>query len=207
MTWTKFLLRKTGSAMQTFKEKKLLFDFPDDWQVTHYDAKADPITGTLAGFYRRILTGGGVKYVQAVDFICHLPDAPKKLQFIEVKDDRLDTKAEGERRTQLFEAVMSKVASTLAGLLIAERLGEQMDDDLLRPMACLSVEPEIDVVLFWVEPPVAGTVLRRVVKKDGKTLLHQRLAAKLGQWGITFYLYNLVDTDRLPPDWQVRDLA
>lgn len=193
--------------MQTFKEKNLLFDFPDDWQVTHYDARIDVITGASVGFYRKTLTSGGVKHVQAVDFICRLPDAPKKLQFVEVKDDRLDARAEGERRTQLFEAVMSKVASTLAGLLIAERLGQQMDDNLLRPMACLSEQPEIEVVLFWVEPPIAGSILRRIVKKDGKVLLQQRLAAKLGQWAIPFCLYNLVDADRRPPDWQVRDLA
>lgn len=192
--------------MPTFREKKLLFDFADDWQVVHYDVKADPVAGTSAGFYRRIVTGGGVKHVQAVDFICYLPTSPKKLQFVEVKDDRLDTRAEGERRTQLYEAVMSKVASTLAGLVLAERLGEQLDDDLLRPMACLSQQPTIEVVLFWVEPLVAGTTLRRNTKKNGKVILQQRLAAKLKQWKILFSLYNLTDADRLPPDWQVREI-
>ncbi|SHI43929.1 hypothetical protein SAMN02745146_0880 [Hymenobacter daecheongensis DSM 21074] len=192
--------------MQTFKEKKLLFDFPDDWQVTQYDALADLVAGAPAGFYRRIVTGGGVKHVQAVDFICNVPGVSKRLQFVEVKDDRLDARAEGERRTLLFEAVMSKVAGTLASLVIAERLGEQMDDDLLRPMACLSEQPVIEVVLFWVEPPVAGTTLRRAVKKGGKTTLQQRLAAKLHQWGMLFSLYNMADADRLASDWQVREV-
>ncbi len=190
--------------MPTFREKKLLFDFPDDWQVVHYDAKADPVAGTPAGFYRRILTSGGVSRLQAVDFICRLPADPASLQLVEVKDDRLDTRAEGERRTQLYEAVMSKVAGTVAGLMIAERLGMRLDDDLLRPMACLSSQPAIEVILFWLEPPVAGTTLRRVVKKDGKAILQQRLAAKLRQWDMEFALCNLTDPDRLAPHWQVR---
>ncbi|AMR29224.1 hypothetical protein A0257_20420 [Hymenobacter psoromatis] len=192
--------------MPIFREKKLLFNFSDNWQVVHYDVKADPIMGVTAGFYRRILTGGGVKHVQAVDFICLLPTIPKALQFIEVKDDRLDTRAEGERRTQLYEAIMSKVASTLAGLILAERLGEQLDDDLLRPMACLGQQPAIEVVLFWIEPPIAGTTLRRNVKKSGKIMLQQRLSAKLKQWGMPFFLYNLTDADRIPPDWQVSEI-
>ncbi len=190
--------------MPTFREGKLLFEFPADWQVVHYDIDADPAAGTPAGFYRRVMTSGGVKYVQAVDFISRLPNEPERLQFLEVKDDRLDITAEGERRTQLYEAVLSKVASTLAGLTLAERLGEQMDDDLLRPMACLSQRPEIEVVLFWVEPPVVGTTLRRTVKKEGKTLLQQRLAAKLRQWDMPFSLFNL--TDRPPVLWQVREV-
>ncbi|WP_092769994.1 hypothetical protein [Hymenobacter actinosclerus] len=192
--------------MQTFREKKLLFGFPDDWQITHYDVNANPAANTPAGFYRRILTSGGVKHVQAVDFICRFPGVPTKLQFVEVKDDRLDARAEGERRNQLFEAVMSKSASTLAGLIIAERLGEHLDDELLRPMACLSEQPIIEVVLFWVEPPVVGSPLRRVVKKGGRTGLQQRLTSKLHQWGLRFSLYNLADADRLAPDWQVSEL-
>lgn len=191
--------------MQTFREKKLLFDFPDDWQVAHYDAKADPVAGTPAGFYRRILTSGGVSKIQAVDFVCRLPVESASLQLVEVKDDRLDTRAEGERRAQLYEAVMSKVAGTVAGLLIAERLDAQLDDDALRPLACLSNRPEIEIVLFWLEPPVIGTTLRRVVKKDGKAILQQRLAAKLRQWGMEFALYNLTDPDRLPIHWQARE--
>ena len=188
--------------MPTFREKMLLFNFPDDWQVVHYDTKADPIAGTPAGFYRRILTSGGVSKVQAVDFICRLPAESASLQLVEVKDDRLDIRAEGERRTQLYEAVMSKVAGTMAGLAIAERLGV---DELLRPMACLSSRPEIEVILFWLEPPVVGTTLRRVVKKDGKAILQQRLAAKLRQWDMEFALYNLTDPDRLAPYWQAHE--
>lgn len=193
--------------MQTFKEKKLLFDFPDEWQVVQYDAKADPVTDNPAGFYRRVITGGGVKHIQAVDFVCKPSGILARLQFIEVKDDRLDARAEGERRTLLFEAVMSKVASTLAGLLIAERLGEKLDDNQLRPLACLTEQPLIEVVLFWVEPPVTGSTLRRVVKKSGKVDLQQRLTAKLHQWGMPFALYNLADADRAAPEWAVRDIS
>lgn len=192
--------------MQTFREKKLLFDFPDDWQVVHYDAKSDPVTGTPAGFYRRTLTSGGVNKVQAVDFACRLSVVPASLQLVEVKDDRLDTSPEGERRTKIYEAVMGKVAGTVAGLLIAERLGDQLDDDLLRPLACLSNHPAIEIVLFWLEPPVVGTTLRRVAKKDGKAILQQRLAAKLRQWNMEFALCNLTDPDRIPIHWNVREV-
>ena len=192
--------------MPTFKEGKFLFDFPADWQVIHYDRDADPATGAAPGFYRRIITNGGVKYIQAVDFICLPPRAPKRLTFLEIKDDRLDTRAEGERRTLLYEAVMSKVASTLAGLLLAERLGQQLPDDEIKPFACLSELPLIEVALFWLEPPVPVNMLRRVVKKDGKTLLQQRLTAKLLQWDMPFTLYNLTDADRLPVEWQAHEV-
>lgn len=193
--------------MQTFREKKLLFDFPDEWQVVQYDAKADPSTGRPAGFYRRVITGGGVKHIQAVDFICKPSGTPARLQFLEVKDDRQDVRAEGDRRTLLFEAVMGKVASTLAGLLIAERLGDQLDDNQLRPLACITEHPVIEVVLFWVESPVTGSTLRRLVKKSGKLDLQQRLTAKLYQWGMPFALYNLTDADRSAPEWTVREIS
>ena len=192
--------------MPTFREGKFLFDFPANWQVAHYDRDADPTTGTGPGFYRRVVTNGGVKHVQAIDFVCLPPAEPKKLLFLEIKDDRLDTRAEGERRTLLYEAVMSKVASTLAGLLLAERLRSQLPDDEIQPLACLSELPLIEVALFWLEPPALGNTLRRVVKKDGKTLLQQRLTAKLLQWAMPFTLCNLTDTDRLPTDWQVREI-
>lgn len=192
--------------MPTFREGKLLFDFPADWQVVHYDRDADLATGTAPGFYRRVVTNGGVKQVQAIDFVCLPVAAPKKLLFLEIKDDRLDTRAEGERRTQLYEAVLSKVASTLAGLLLAERLRSQLPGDEVQPLACLSELPLIEVALFWLEPPVPSNTLRRVVKKDGKTLLQQRLTAKLLQWDMPFTLYNLTDADRLPLEWQAREV-
>ncbi len=184
--------------MPSFKEGKFWFDFPADWQVVHYDRDADPATGAAPGFYRRVVTNGGVKQVQAIDFVCLLPATPKKLLFLEIKDDRLDTRAEGERRTLLYESVMSKVTSTLAGLLLAERLHAQWPSDEVQPLACLSELPLIEVALFWLEPPVPSSTLRRVVKKDGKTLLQQRLTAKLLQWDMPFTLYNLTDSDRLP---------
>lgn len=191
--------------MPTFSEGKFQFDFPVDWQVAHYDRDADVATGATPGFYRRVVTSGGVKYVQAVDFICLLPGERKRLLLLEVKDDRLDGRAEGERRTLLFEAVMSKVASTLAGLTLAERLSQQLAGDEMQPLACLNEQPLIEVALFWLEPVAPTTTLRRVVKKDGKTLLQQRLTAKLRQWEMPFALYNLTDTDRLPVEWQARE--
>lgn len=191
--------------MPTFKEGKLQFDFPAGWQVAHYDRDADSATGATPGFYRRVVTSGGVKYVQAVDFICLLPGERKRLLLLEVKDDRLDARAEGERRTLLFEAVMSKVASTLAGLTLAERLSQQLAGDEVQPLACLSAQPLIEVALFWLEPAAPTTTLRRLVKKDGRTLLQQRLTAKLQQWGMPFALYNLMDADRQPAGWQARE--
>lgn len=192
--------------MPTFREGKFQFDFPADWQVVHYDQDADPVTGLAPGFYRRVVTNGGVKYVQAVDFVCLLPGEQKKLLFLEIKDDRLDARAEGERRTLLYEAVMSKVASTLAGLTLAERLRKQLPGDEVQPLACLSELPLIEIALFWLEPVVPSNTLRRVVKKDGKTLLQQRLTAKLLQWDMPFTLHNLTDADRLPTEWQAREL-
>jgi hypothetical protein len=97
--------------------------------------------------------------------------------------------------------------AALAGLTLAERLGE----DSLRPMACLSRRPAIEVILFLVEPleksiPDVGSrrTLRRLVSQQLKTTLDQRLSAALNRWGLPFTLYNL--SNRLPPDWQVRDI-
>ena len=139
-----------------------------------------------------------------MDIVCRLPDVPAKLQFIEVKDDRKRTTGTGDRHAELFISVLQKTIGTLAGLVLAERLGE------LRPQACLSQNPPIEVVLFLVEPaPVAVATaendLSRLVKKERVAALDQRLTAKLDEWGILFALCNL--SNRLPRDWQVRDLA
>lgn len=194
--------------MPTVVEKKLAFDFLADWAVTKYDHQADPATNEPASFYRRVIEKGGVQNVQGVDIICRLPGMPNQLQFIEVKDDRRRTLAAGPRHAELFVSMLGKTTGTLAGLLLAERL----DEASLRFCACLSQRPDIEVILFLVEPPpvTAPEVdgkngLRRLNRQDYITSLDQRLTAKLGEWDLNFRLYNL--TDRPAPDWQVRDLA
>lgn len=199
-------------------ERKLAFEFPDNWQAVAYDRQANPKTGEPASFYRRIVEKGGVQYVRGIDIVCRLPDLPERLQFIEVKDDRKrepDTDVEDNRRkkeprhTELFRIVMQKTAGTLAGLLLAERL----QDDSMLPYACLNQRPVIEVILFLVEPELlseppdsAENGIYRLARKERVTGLDQNLTNKLDEWGLKFHLYNFTPS-RLPPNWQVQDLA
>jgi len=192
----------------------LAFDFQADWQVVKYDQEEDPVANETAGFYRRIILGeeaaksGDAQGIRAMDIVCRLPGEPERLQLIEVKDDRKRTKEKGERETELYNTILLKTIGTLAGLTLAERLG----DASLRPIACLSRQPAIEVVLFLIEP-LAETIpdigskrkMRRLVKQQARTGLDQRLSAAFDRWGLLFKLYNL--SNRLPPVWQVRDLA
>jgi hypothetical protein len=192
----------------------LAFDFPADWQVVKYDQDENPATAETAGFYRRVVLGEGeegsedAQGIRAMDIVCRLPGLPAHLQLIEIKDDRKRTKEKGERETELYTTVLLKTAGTLTGLLLAERLG----DASLQPMACLSRQPVVEVILFLIEP-VAEQVadigskrkLRRLAKLQIKTTLDQRLSSTLRRWGLPFALYNL--TNRLPSDWRVREVA
>lgn len=197
--------------MPTIEEKNsegkgLAFDFPDDWRVQKYDQDAEPATGTVAGFYRRVILSEGVQQVREMDIVCRLPGQPARLQLIEVKDERKrDPTADvGVRHEELRQTVLRKTLGTLASLLLAERLG----DDSLRPMACLSQDPQLEIVLFLQEPavlPARQTLLRKVAEKDRVNNLDQKLTAKLHQWGIAFFLYDL--NKRQPALWQVRDLS
>jgi hypothetical protein len=192
--------------MPIVTERKLELEFSEDWKIVQYDQQANPKTGEAASFYRRIIERGGVQQVRGMDIVCRLPDVPAKLQFIEVKDDRKRTIGMGDRHAELFISVLQKTVGTLAGLVLAERLGEAS----LHTQACLSQNPPIEVVLFLVEPALAPSTsaengLSRLVKKERVAALDQRLTAKLDEWGIVFALYNL--SNRPPRDWQVRDLA
>ena len=203
--------------MPSLTERKLTFEFPSDWQVVAYDRPADPATGAPASFYRRVVEKGGVQYVRGMDIVCRLPGLPIGLQFIEVKDDRTWQPASGvpdpcekqqPRHTELFRTVMQKTAGTLAGLVLAERLQEAS----LRPHACLSQAPAIEVILFLLEPelppelPAPGeNGIYQLARKERVSGLDQKLTNKLAEWGLTFHLYNL-SPNRLPPDWQVREL-
>lgn len=191
----------------------LAFDFPDSWQAVKYDQDEAVASQELAGFYRRIILGEkeidskDAQGIRAMDIVCRLPGEPKRIQLIEIKDDRKRTKEKGERETELYNTVLLKTTGTLAGLLLAERLG----DASLRPMACLSRQPAVEVILFLVEPPVEAVPdvgskrsLRRLAKLQVKTTLDQRLTATLKRWGLPFKLYNL--SNRPSPDWQVREL-
>lgn len=191
----------------------LAFDFQAGWQVVKYDQEEDQVANETAGFYRRIILGeeaeksGDAQGIRAMDIVCRLPGEPERLQLIEVKDDRKRTKEKGERETEIHNTILLKTVGTLAGLTLAERLG----DALLRPMACLSRQPAIEVILFLLEP-LAETIpdigskrkIRRLVKQQAKTGLDQRLSAAFDRWGLPFRLYNL--SNRLPPDWQVREV-
>lgn len=226
MRWRKFLPAKTNCQMPTIIEDKLAFDFPPDWQVTKYDQQADSETNEPPGFDRRIMQSEGVKQVRSMDIVCRLPGEFPSLQFIEVKDDRKrvdeylpapctwpdgdcqrQVKNSISRHTQLYETVLLKTVGTLAGLLLAERLG----DVTLQSVACLARRPEVEIVLVLVElPPVIAPKnvkekLRRLARLDLAEILHQKLSAKLHQWGLPFRLYNL--TNRPPAPWRVRDLT
>ena len=202
--------------MQVITERKLTFEFPDGWQAVAYDRPANLVTGEPASFYRRVVEKGGVQYVRGIDIVCRLPGLPERLQLIEVKDDRKrevekeepdDGKDKKEpRHTELFRTVMQKTAGTLAGLLLAERLREES----LRPQACLSQHPAIEVVLFLLEPevppalPAAGeNGIYQLARKERVSGLDQKLTTKLNEWGLRFHLYNF---NRLPPDWQAYEL-
>lgn len=205
---------KTDSFMPIIEEKNnegkgLAFYFPSDWQVVKYDQEADSAANIPAGFYRRVILSEGVQQVRGMDIVCRLPGKPKQLEFIEIKDEReRDPETNvALRHDELRKTVLRKTLDTLAGLLLAERLNE----DSLRPMACLSQHPEIRVILFLVEPlpipipPRRNKKLRKLTKQQVRTGIDQQLNAKLDKWGISFQLYNL--NDRPPKHWYVRDLA
>lgn len=195
--------------MPTIEEKNkegrgLAFDFPPDWRVVKYDQDAEPATSELAGFYRTVILSDGVQQVRGMDIVCRLPGEPERLQFIEVKDERQRDPAAsvGLRHEELRQTVLRKTLGTLAGLVLAERIGEAS----LQPMACLTRQPLLEVVLFLEEPPLPAprqTPLRRATEKDRKNILDQKLTAKLHQWGIPFFLYDL--DKRKPVLWQVRE--
>lgn len=190
--------------MPTIAENNLAFDFPSDWQVIKYDQDAEPAANEPAGFYRRVVLSEGVQQVRGMDIVCRMPGESLRLQLIEIKDERQRNPAVevAVRHEELRQTVLRKTLGTLAGLLLAERLS----DDLLRPMACLSRQPLLEVVLFLEEPaPTRQTLLRKTVEKDRANLLDQKLTAKLRQWGIPFFLYDLAK--RKPALWQVRDLS
>ena len=103
---------------------------------------------------------------------------------------------------------MQKTAGTLAGLVLAERLQEVS----LQPFACLSQQPAIEVILFLMEPELLPEApdpgengIYQLAKKQRVADLDQKLTNKLAEWGFDFHLHNL--SNRLPSDWQVRDLA
>ncbi len=193
-------------------DRGLAFDFPSDWAAVKYDQEEDALLSEPAGFYRSIILGEKTKQtaqgIRAMDIICRLPGESEQLQFIEVKDDRLRTMAKGERETELYETVLLKTIGTMAGLTIAERLGE----DSLRPMARMSRQPAIEIILFLVESPEqpiqdvgSRRTIRRLVRQQLKTALDQRLTAALNRWGLPFTLYNL--SNRIAPSWQVREVS
>ena len=107
----------------------LAFDFQEDWQVVKYDQEEDLAAGAAAGFYRRIVLGeetensDDAQGIRAMNIVCRLPGEPKRLQLIEVKDDRKRTKPKGERETELYNTILLKTVGTLAGLTLAERFG------------------------------------------------------------------------------------
>lgn len=186
--------------------KGLAFDFPSDWRVVKYDQDAEVETNEPAGFYRSVILSDGVQQVRGMDIVCRLPGEPERLQFIEVKDERERDPATNValRHEELRLTVLRKTMGTLAGLLLAERLG----DNSLRPMACLSRQSLVEVVLFLEEPvlpPQRRTELRKATEKDRKNILDQKLTAKLHQWGIPFFLYDL--DKRRPALWEARDLV
>ena len=155
--------------------------------------------------------------MRGIDIVCRLPDLPARLQFIEVKDDRNwqppsenpdNCNHKEPRHTELFRTVMQKTVGTLAGLVLAERLQEES----LYSFACLSQQPAIEVILFLMEPELRSETpdpgengIYQLAKKQRVADLDQKLTNKLADWGLKFHLHNL--SNRLPPDWQVRDLA
>ncbi len=198
--------------MPTFEEGRLIFDFPTGWSAARYDQDADPVAGMEKGFYRRVVISSqqeadspALQRIRGVDFVVRAADSSPRLQLIEVKDDALRPESREAREAELYQTVLLKAFNTLAGLVLAERL--RASD--LQPMACLSQQPLVEVILFLVEPPLVPITdvgskrkLRRQNRATQRNGLDQQLTAKLAEWHLPFYFYNL--TTRLPPQWQVR---
>ncbi len=182
----------------------LYFNFPANWEAVEFDRDKHAPTGQTAGFYRHTILSEGVEHIRGVDIVAR-PTAEMRLQLIEVKDDRKRTLPASDRHEELRKTVLNKVLGTLAGLTVAERVGEPT----LRSLACLSQRPAIDVVLFLEEPPVvvvpnvgSKRALRRQTRSVFRSSLEQNLMAKLATWGLPFYLYNL--SNRQPAEWVVQ---
>jgi len=191
-------LRRT---MPVIDEKLLHFDFPD-WEVVQYDENG--------GFYRNSVA----KYAQHVagmDIVCRPPGA-RRLVLIEAKDFRTETDLKQTLNGSLREVVLRKTLSTLAGLFVAERA----EDEKLRPLAILTRQLPIEVVLFMVERAVPPTLqysptalkLRKSTTLTGRNDLEQTLTAQLLEWGIGFQLRGTPGPLALPTvaadGWSVR---
>lgn len=184
--------------------QELWFDFPVGWTATEFDRDKSDSQGP--GFYRQVVISDGVEHTRGVDIVARPPAPEHRIQLIEVKDDRLRQMPAQQRHEELRKTLLRKVLGTLAGLVIAERIGEPS----LHHLACVGEKPNIEAVLFLEEPapapvPSGGSVkkLRKLNRSAFRSDLELRLAAKLGTWGIPFYLFNL--SSHPPREWTVRD--
>jgi hypothetical protein len=166
--------------MPTLTEGNIHFDFPSGWQAVKYDAEG--------GFYRKTIIQH-VQHIRGVDLLACPADAAR-LALIEVKDYREATTIDETLNAVLLETMLRKTIGTLAGLVAAERVQEPT----LRPLAILSRQPSVEVVLFLIERPVVpvptttGYKLRRATQAVGRNDLELKLTAILATWGLEFKL-------------------
>ncbi len=120
------------------KERRLQFEFSDEWTVIKYDEHVDYTKGIH-----------GLHETHAVDFIALLDS--KTLYFIEVKDFRGHEPENRKRITSgaLAIQVGQKVRDTIAGIVAAHHRGKgETWNKYVTPL--LSSEPPVRIVL-WIE--------------------------------------------------------
>jgi len=121
--------------MQRFNVDGLVFDFPDDWQVSKYDDWS---------FYKNQFSRmwNGIK---ALDLLAI--DTDKTAWLIEVKDYRVNPRT---KPSDLAEEIAHKVFDTLAAIIPAKIQASDPDE---KKLACtLSTARKLRVVLHLEQP-------------------------------------------------------
>ncbi len=170
------------------------FDFPSGWEAVKYDEEG--------GFYRTTVTKH-VDLIRGMDFVA-VPPGTSRVVFMEVKDFRRALPGDpAALNAKLFDTVLRKTLYTLAGLLVAERVGNAS----LQPFAVLSRQLPVQVVLFLAEAPPASK-LRQLNQRVGRNDLEQSLTAQLAAWGLGFALRGapqpLVAATLAADGWEAR---
>ena len=101
--------------MASIQEKDLVFDFPDNWVFTKYDAS----------FHHTQLLNK-VQGFQAVDIVA-MPLGQGPLLLLEVKDFRkgLNIGGRSANYSEYIASVANKVLNTVSGLFTAHRVGDE----------------------------------------------------------------------------------
>jgi hypothetical protein len=183
-----------AAGNNSFREEKLRFIFPPEWQVSQYD-KTD--------FFRQQIDkvnlgkdkkGRHIGDPKGVDFVAQSPDGA--LWFIEVKDFLHSTEGDNSLDT-LPNVVVKKTLDTMAGLWIAHRQGY---NDFAHFAAMFDCAQPVHVVL-WLEQADTAAKSRLNPPISARTNIEQALRSRLRFLGLKGKLGHLSIVGEF--DWTV----